>query len=306
MAQLFVPLQGAFRSVTGSGVNTYGENLERPLWRGAEIGMCNTFPDVLGAVGEAEYYDWIIGVHHPLYKEGGPEWCRFMDPDPVVREAALELAYTSAQAAHHVGARYILFHFPWPALQMPGVNYADFGWYFTTENADLAQWPEAKLYEWSRRCFERFAAIQSKELIKVVLEIDGPNPYFFDGELYSRLFEEYPELSLCVDTGRLGLLARTHGQDPIALTKRWLPWTRHLHLSTSMWDEQGRFANHIPTTAAHTVERWPQITPAADMARMVVEAQPQAIIVLEHNPRKLSPEKLEEAHAFATSLVEGT
>lgn len=305
MAQLFIPLHGAYRTVTGSGVNTYGESLERPLWRGAEIGMLGSFPDVLGAVSESEYYDWNIGVHHPLYKEGGPEWCRFLDPDPAVREAALETAAASAQAAHHLGVRYILFHYPWPGVQAPGANFGDLGWYFTTPLVDLTEWPEAKLYEWSRRCFERFAEIQARELIKVVLEIDGPNPYFFDGELYSRLFEEYPELSLCVDTGRLGLLARTHGQDPLALTRRWLPWTRHLHLSTSMWDEAGRFANHSPTTVAHTVERWPHITPAADIARMVVAAQPRATIVLEHNPKAVSPEELEEAHAFAASLVEG-
>ena len=306
MAQLFVPLGGAFRTVTGSGFNTYGENLNRPAWRGAEIGMCDSFPDVLGAVSEAEFYDWNIGVHHPLYKEGGPEWCRFLDPNPSVREAALDLAYTSAQAAHRLGVRYILFHFPWPALQMAGADYAQQGWYFTTPSVAAAEWPEAKLYDWSRRCFERFAEIQAKELIKIVLEIDGPNPHFFDGELYSRLFSEFPDLSLCIDTGRLGLLAKTHGQEPVALARRWLPWARHLHLSTSMWDEQGRFANHIPTDETHTVERWPQVTPAADIARMVVAAQPKATIVLEHNPKLVSPEQLERAHAFAASLVDGT
>lgn len=305
MAQLFVPLGGAFRTVTGSGFNTYGESLERPLWRGAEIGMCDTFPDVWGAVSESEYYDWIIGVHHPLFKEGGPEWCRFLDPDPTVREAALDLAYTSAQAAHQVGARYILFHYPWPAVQPAGEEYARQGWYFTTPPVGLDAWPEAKLYDWSRRCFERFAEIQDRELIKVVLEIDGPNPYFFDGEMYSRLFAEYPDLSLCLDTGRLGLLARTHGQDPIGLAKRWLPWTRYMHLHTSRWDEEGRFANHIPTDATHTLDQWPRVTPAADIARLVVAAQPRCTIVLEHNPRSVSPEQLEEAHAFAASLVEG-
>lgn len=304
MAQLFVPLQGAYRTLTGSGVNTYGESLERPLWRGAEVGLCETFPDVLGAVSEAEYYEWVIGAHHPLYREGGPRWCRFLDPDEAVRTEALEQAYHGAQAAHHLGIRYILFHFPWPALQMPGVDYGGLGWYFKdADPVDLAAWPEAKLYEWSRRCFERFAEIQAKELIKVVLEIDGPNPYFFDGELYSRLFEEYPELSLCIDTGRLGLLAKTHGQDPIALAQRWLPWARYMHLHTSRWDEQGRFQNHLPTTARDTADRWPQVTPAADIARMVVAAQPQATIVLEHDPRAVSPAELEEAHAFAASLV---
>ncbi|MFZ5816676.1 MAG: sugar phosphate isomerase/epimerase family protein [Bacillota bacterium] len=305
MAQLFVPLHGAFRTVTGSGFNIYGEDLERPLWRGAEIGMCDIFPDVLGAVSEAEFHDWIIGVHHPLYKEGGPAWCRFLDRDPAVRQAALDLAFTSAQAAHHLGARYILFHFPWPALVTDRQAHRADGWYLEYPVEEAAAWSEEALYDWSRRCFERFAEIQAKELIKVVLEIDGPNPFFYEGEMFSRLFQEFPDLSLCIDTGRLGLLARTHGQDPVALARRWLPWARHLHLSTSMWDAEGRYSNHHPTDATHTAERWPQVTPAAEIARMVVAAQPRCTIVLEHNPKKATPEQLEAAHAFAASLVEG-
>lgn len=305
MAQLFVPLHGAFQQVAGSGVNTYGESLDRPTWVGAEIGMCRTLSDALGAVSEAEFYEWIIGVHHPLYREGGPAWCRFLDPDPAVREEALNIAITAAQAAHRLGARYILFHFPWPALQMPGVDYAALGWSFRdAAPVPLEAWPdEAGIYEWSRRVFERLAALQEAERIRVVLEIDGPNPYFFDGDLYSRLFSEYPELSLCVDTGRLGLLARTHGQDPMVLTRRWLPWTRHLHLHTSCWDGEGRYRAHIPTNGSHTKERWPQVTPAADIARMVVEAQPKAVIVLEHDPKAVPPEELEASHAWAASLV---
>ncbi len=303
MAQLFVPLTGSFQKIAGSGYNTFGESLDRPHWRGAELGALTTFPDVWGAVAEAEFYEWIIGVHHPLYQDGGPAWCRFLDPDPQVREQALDLAYTSAQAAHHIGARYILFHFPWPGFQLPGADHEAQGWSSTTELELLEAWPEEKVYEASRRAFERFAQIQEQEKIKVVLEIDGPNPYFFDGDLYSRLFEEYPDLSLCLDTGRLGLLAKTHGKDPLELTRRWLPWTRYMHLHTSLWEPGGRYRSHLPTNGSHTAERWPRVTPAADMARMVVEAQPRCTIVLEHHPKAVSEAELEEAHRWAAALV---
>jgi sugar phosphate isomerase/epimerase len=306
MPQLFVTLGGAFQKAAGSGYNTYGENIERDQWQGAEIGLCDAFPDVWGAVSEAEYHDWIIGVHHPLYNDGGPAWCRFLDRDPAVRAAALDLAATSATAAHHVGARYILFHFPWPGFQPPGVDLKALGWYFTAPLERLEDWPEQAFYDAGRRVFERLTAVQEAEKIRVVLEIDGPNPYVYEGDLLERLFGEYPDLSLCIDTGRLGLLARTHGQDPLALARRWLPWTRHLHLHTSMWNADGTFTNHIPTDATHTVDKWPQVTPAADIARLVTAAQPRCVVVLEHDPRKVSPEQLEEAHAFARSLTAGT
>lgn len=304
MAQLFVPLTGAFQQVAGSGFNTYGEDLERPHWRGAELGALATFPDVWGAVSEAEFHDWILGVHHPLYLEGGPAWCRFFDRDLSVRQLALDIVGTAAQAAHHVGARYILFHFPWPGFQAPGADCRAMGWQYREPLERLEDWSEAEVYQVSRRAFERFAAVQEQERIKIVLEIDGPNPYFFDGELYSRLFAEFPELSLCQDTGRLGLLAKTHGQDPLALCRRWLPWTRYLHLHTSLRDEDGTFHNHLPTNETHTMDLWPKVTPAADMARLVLDAQPRCTVVLEHDPKAVPPEELEAAHRWAAALVE--
>lgn len=304
MAQLFVPLTGGFQKVAGSGFNTYGENLDRPQWQGCEIGACTTFPDVLGAVAEAEFHDWIIGVHHPLFVDKGPPWCRFLHPDAAAREEALQVAAGAATAAHHLGARYILFHYPWPYLQMPGVDYKQIGWYFTEPQAELLEnWTEPKLYEVSRRVFDHLANVQAKEHINVVFEIDGPNPYFFDGEMYTRLFAEFPQLSLCIDTGRLGLLARTHGQDPMALARRWLPWTRHLHLHTSKWADG--YANHVPTSPDHTADRWPDVTPAADVARMVIAAQPRCTVVLEHNPRLVAPDELERCHTWAAALVRG-
>jgi len=301
--QLFVPLGGAFRQAAGSGFNLYGENLDRPAWQGAELGFLDTFPDVLAAVGEAEFHDWIIGVHHPLYKEGGPTWGRFLDRDPAVRRQALDIAASSAQAAHHIGARYILFHFPWPGFQSSGVEHRDQGWYFTHPLELDVQWPAEEVYKVSRSVFDRLAEVQEREHIQIVLEIDGPNRHYFEDDLYGRLFAEFPSLSLCVDTGRLGLLARTHGQDPLELCRRWLPWTRHIHLHTSTWDEAGKFRNHIPTVDGDRVERWPSVTPAADLAEMIVAAQPRCSLVLEHKPRAVSPDALEAAHAYAGKLA---
>lgn len=303
MAQLFVPLTGPFGKAAGSGLNTCGENLDRTAWRGAELGFLDTFADVWGAVSEAEFHEWIIGVHHPLYQQGGPAWCRFFDRDPAVREQALEQAASSAQSARRIGARYILFHFPWPGFAAEGVDYACLGWHGTDRREDLSEWTESALFEVSLRAFEHLAQVQDRQEIGVVLELDGPNPYFFAGEMYSRLFARYPDLSLCIDTGRLGLLARTHGQDPLELCRRWLPWARHLHLHTSMWDEQGRFKNHLPTSGSHRADRWPQVTPAADMAEMVLAAQPRCTVVLEHDPRSVTPAELETAHAWAGALV---
>lgn len=284
MAQLFVPITGRFHDLAGLGFNACGENLDRPLWRGAEIGVHDSFPDLLGAVAEAEFREWIIGVHHPLVKGSSPNWLRFLDRDSAVRLTALNQADQSAQDAHRIGARYVLFH-------------------FEAQSQQASDWTTAKVYEASRAVFERMSAVSARIGIKVVFEIDGPCPHFVDGELFDRLFREYPDLSLCLDTGRIGLLARTHQIAPLELFRRWLPWMSGLHLHTSRWNDQGQFQNHLPTSRHDTTSLWPTVTPAAEMARMAVDKHPQCRVMPEHDPKLVSPEELEATHAWLAELV---
>ncbi|HEY8347759.1 MAG TPA: TIM barrel protein [Symbiobacteriaceae bacterium] len=303
MALLFVPLTGAFQQAAGSGLSTLGENLDRPHWSGAELSGLDSLRDVWGAVSEAEFHDWILGVRHPLYIKEGPAPCRFLDRDPAERKLALDIATTAAEAAHHLGARYIVFPFPFPgpvgagaeggAHQPPDAGGPD----------GLADWTEEAVYEASRQAFAHLAELQERERIQIALELSGLTRHFLDGDILSRLFGEFPDLSLCIDTGRLGLLARSWGQDPLELTKRWLPWTRYLHLHTSLWEEDGSYRDRIPTNGTHSTALWPRVTPAADIARLVTEAQPRCSVVLWHDPRAVTAGELEEAHRWAAAMA---
>jgi len=303
MAQLYVPIVGRFHDLAGLGFTAEGESLDRPLWRGAEIGAHDSFPDLLGAIAEAEFREWIIGVHHPLVKGASPDWIRFLDPDPAVRQTALNQADQSAQDAHRIGARYILFHFPWPGFELIGHDHMAEGWSFKAKSQQASDWTAAQVYEASRAVFERMSAVAARNGIQVVFEVDGPCPHFVDGELFDRLFTEYPDLSLCLDTGRIGLLAKTHRIPPLALFQRWLPWTSGVHLHTSRWNAQGQFENHLPTSRHDVKSAWPSVTPAAEMAKMAVESQPHCRLIPEHNPRLVSAEVLEMTHAWLAELV---
>lgn len=196
MRLAFVPLTGPMQRLAGSGFNAAHEDLERPIWRGAELSELDAFPDVLGAVSEAEYHDWIIGVRHPLFLQNGPGPLRFFDPDPEIRQEALRLAASAAQQAHHLGARFIIFPFPAPGN---GDDSAEEG-------------PKVAAF---------LAELQEREAIQIALMPDGP--YHLDEEL----FERFPQLSLCLDTERL---ATFPGHDPLELARRWAPWTRYLRL----------------------------------------------------------------------------
>lgn len=292
MAQLFVPLRGGFGTLAGSGRNEQGEDLEWPAWRGAEIGFHETYGDVLGAVPEAEARDWNIGIHHPLYKGFLPMYLRFTDRAAARRRAALEQAAAAADSGHQVGGRYIVFHYPFPALAEPGRDYP--GWRLAEAPDSLDDWTAQSLLEVSRRAFDFLANLQEEAHIRIALEPDGPNRLLYEGDLVGRLFEEFPSLSICQDTARLRLIAETHGFDALAVSERWLPWTRYAHLHSGRWTADGRFQTHLPTLP-HDLE--------AEMARRIVAAQSKATVVLEHDIRLVSREHSDESHRFAAELV---
>jgi len=281
MAQLFVPITGRFHDLAGLGFNASGENLDRPLWRGAEIGLHDSFPDLLGAVSEAEFREWIIGVRHPLVRGSCPDLLRFLDPDQAMRMIALNQADQSAQDAHRMGARYILFRVCSPE----------------------GEGSSAAIHNATRAVFERMSAVSVRQGIQVVMQIEEPCRHFVDGELLERLFEEYPDLSLCLDTVRIGFFARNRQIPPLELFKRWLPWMSVLHLHTGHWDDQGQLQDQIPTNRQDVVSAWPSVNPSADMVQIAVRAHPRCRVVAGHDPRIVSPQAVEDAHAWLAELV---
>lgn len=272
MAQLFVPLHGGFGRLAGSGRNEQGEDLEWHAWRGAEVGLHNSYADVLGAVPEAEARDWNIGVRHPLYDGFLPARLRFLDASEDGRQAALIQAEAAADSAHQVGARYLIFPFPGPS------------WLESVDTLNQA----------GREVFSFLAALQDRASIRIALEVDGPNRLFFEADLFSRLFREFPTLSLCQDTARLRLLAETDGFDALEMARRWLPWTRYLRLHSGRRLPDGGFQAHLPTLPED---------PEAQVAREVVAAQDKATVVLDHDPGLVTAQHLEAAHRFAAGLV---
>lgn len=283
MRLTFVPLTGPMQRLAGSGYNQVGESLDRDSWQGAELSHLDAFPDVLGGVSEAEFHDWVIGVRHPLFLAGGPGPLRFFDPEPEVRAEALQLAASAAQQAHHLGARFIIFPFPPEAI-------------------DPRAWDDRSILAEALKIAEFLDGLQRQEQIKIALMPDGPNPFFYEGELFRSLFERFPELSLCLDTGKLGLLSRHHERDPLEMARRWLPWTRYLRLHGARWAPEG-YTQRLPVTGDETPDRQPELVPVAEIARILLEAQPDLHLILDWDPALAPPESLEAAHNYIGALL---
>lgn len=297
MAWLMTIIRGRHK---GEDENIYGESLTRPF-DGAEIGLFRELPDIWAAVATAEMRDWLVGVHYPLLAPKSPFT---MPPLTAVaretRREAFALAEQGARDAKAVGARYVLFHLPFPALVRQGLDLTL--WRHPVPPEQLEEVGEPAVRAAVREALAAMLELQEQVGIEVVLELDGPSPLLYEADLLGELMPEFPGLSLCLDTSRLNCLARIHGHPPDQLAARWLPWTRHLHLSECKIHGSEK-EEHLPARPdLHPAEGW---TGAAEIAAAVVARHPRCRIVLEHDARKVSPEQLEAAHSWARSLAKG-
>ncbi len=302
MARLAVPIQGRLVREGGRLTTPYGHDRESPFWQAAEIGFLESEAAADEAVAEALRRGWILGVHYPLVQAHPWDWAPFwLAPEEDVRRQARTEAKRAVRRAANLGAAYILLHYPWPAVVDPSVDYRSAGWRIPPVAQAELLWPRERLAEVSEQVFSCLEEASQEHAIGVFLELDGPNRLFFDPaparDLCSELFAAHPGLALCIDTGRLALLARQHGGDPLAYTSRWLPYARHVHLHGAYWD---RGENHLPPLPEHEDDRG--YAPAAAVARMVLRSHLDALMVLETNPSGCPPDVISRSMRYCAAL----
>ncbi len=292
MTLLFVPIHGHY---DGGEVNSHGESLATADWDGAEIGLLDGVPSLLAAVAATEAKDWMLGVHYPVVRRPGqPHHLPLVHPDPAERRQALAAAIAAMQQARKLAAQYILFHFPLPGPALPGMHPA-------LGQGGLQPVPPWDCTMVARDTCAALAEASSREGIEVVLETDGPQAAFYVGDLWERLLAEFPQLTFCVDTGRLELLALAHGLDGAELARRLLPHCRHLHLHECRWAEG---ISRIPALPSHgRADGW--IGAAALAATWAPAAGKRARIVPEHDPGKLAPAELAAHRQWLRQLARG-
>jgi len=300
--RVFIPITGRLIWPESPGLsprNSFGESLDRE-WHGAELGFFESERSAAEALTEVRCRGWAVGVHWPLvFKD--PQQPRWFDSGAAVRQAGLDEATEAVRVAAGAGADYVLFHFPWPGLLEDGVDYFAQGWYFTTPPVAEADWPPAATVAWADEVLGRLDESGRAAGVEVVLELDGPSRLFYagppEGDVLTRLMQGRPGLGLCLDTGRLSLLALTHGQEPLALARRWYRRTSHLHLHAANWRDH---LNHVPVSPDHRAsDGW---APAADIARELASARLGLRLVLEHSPSLATPEELEATHHWVRNL----
>lgn len=207
-----------------------------------------------------------VGVHCPLVL---PEWFPFPatasflsgDASEELRKLNLRLISQTLQESRLLGAEYVVVHFPKPALDSeinPGVN----------PSMEIA-WDSA----------EQLARLAFQYDIRICIESFGEPPFLSAGFLMEVL-DKFPQLAYCFDVGHIHLASIRGVLDYFEFLKRLAPRIGTMHLWNTRGSQDYAVFSHLPIH--------PSQEPAAGWAdiprtlRIVMEANPQAVVILEH------------------------
>lgn len=294
MVHLFLTVRGRY---AGEEVQQDGIRLDAG-WHGGELGLFEDLASFWAAVAAAEAHDWIVSVHWPPVREGAGGYLRLLERDRDLRRQAAEGAVRALQQAKAAGARDVVFHFPYPPLAEDDPA----RWPGPAEWLAPDAWSRKSLADAARQALEPLAEARERLGTGVLLEIDGPARWFYVDSLWPELLGEFGVLGVCLDTARLGRLARLYGRPPGELADPLLPWVQAVHL------HEGRASGEDPASG---VPARPALTfddgwaGAAAVAEAAVRQNKRVRLVLQHRPALATPEETEESLGWVRKLARG-
>jgi sugar phosphate isomerase/epimerase len=171
------------------------------------------------------------GVHAPLYRKEWypwvPTWMFLHDIDPEPRELSRRLARESILESGDLGAEYIVLHFPGPRSATTASASLDHQRAVALESAGL-------LAEWGKEAG-----------VTVCLEAFGPSP-LLSADFLVEVFDQFPSLGYCWDTGHLHYSAQRDGFDYYALAEQLRPHVRSIQMWGTRHFDDYRHYHHIP------------------------------------------------------------
>jgi sugar phosphate isomerase/epimerase len=153
-----------------------------------------------------------IGLHCPLPFDGWVPHFDITGPDPVRQADAFALVESTLRVGRDVGAAYVLVHFP-SVIRDPAM--------VRGISEDSAQ---AQILASARR----LADLSVRYAVPILLENVGPNPFFYYGAQFARLFEKVAGLRMCLDFGHVHVLPI--GEDVYQFSVEVAPYVGAIHV----------------------------------------------------------------------------
>lgn len=243
-----------------------------------------------------------FGIHFPLLQPAAgsalhPLVCSL---DPEQRAAAVQQVAAAMQSASRQGAEYLLIHFPKPAILDSRLDWSD--WRFAQSDEaiidSLIDREEAAAA--AADACRQLAGLPTALGLPLVLELDILHAWHYR-ELLVELFQRYPQLGLCLDTGRLHLLRATDRElEPIQLIRSLRSQITNLHLWTVRTGENRRGGHHPVLPSQSGADGWGEI----GLMLAELSAAERATVLFEHRSDLVSSVELEECYQWVRDTLE--
>lgn len=240
-----------------------------------------------------------IGIHFPILKN---QW-RARDPQYLSKDSKTyeeSISYMDKEFAlsQEFNPDYILLHYPKPAILDENCDWHSWRFYDESE-----YYYESEIsYEYFKEKSINFFKILSKQGRKYnftpVLELDALNKYVYGTNLLEQLLDEYSDIKLCLDFGRIHIQDFTDSNfNGIDLIRKFGKYVHLVHL----WNAKVHSTGHYPALKSLKVEEgW------GDMEayfKALNETNSAYKVLFEHRSDLISDEELEECYKWISELV---
>jgi sugar phosphate isomerase/epimerase len=243
-----------------------------------------------------------IGIHFPLLKN---QW-RARDPqylskDNRTYEESINYMESEFARAEELNPNYILLHYPKPVILDDNVDWSSWRFYDDTEYYYESEISYKYFEERSRNFFKILSEQGKKYNFTPVLELDGLNRYIYETNLLQGLLDEYPNIKLCLDFGRI------HLQDCIddnfigrEIVKKFGRYAHLVHLWNVKVDINVENAHYPALKSLKVEDGWGDME---SYFKVLNEVNDSYKVLFEHKSHLISDVELEECYQWISELV---
>ncbi len=240
-----------------------------------------------------------IGIHFPLLKN---QW-RARDPQYLSKDKATyeeSIGYMESEfaRAEEFNPDYILLHYPKPVILDDNVDWSSWRFYDNTEYYYESEIAYNYFEERSRDFFKLLSEQGKKYNFTPVLELDALNKYVYETNLLESLLDQFPDIKLCLDFGRMHMQACI--DDNFIWTDIVRRFGKYVHL-IHLWNAKIGSNGHYPALKSLKVEEgWGDMK---QYFKVLNEVNNNYKVLFEHNSSLISDEELEECYQWVNELV---
>ncbi|MEG0772852.1 TIM barrel protein [Clostridium sp.] len=281
-------------------VNRQNRDFREDFW-GVEINQIESLKELEILKDNIIDRNLNIGIHFPLLKD---QW-RARDPqylskDKNTYEESIKYMDKEFARAQVFKPDYILLHYPKPVILDDKVDWTSWRFYDSTEYYYESEVSYEYFQEKSRNFFKILSHQGEKYKFTPVLELDALNKYIYETNLLEDLLEEYPNIKLCLDFGRIHIQDfKDKNFNALDIIKKFGRYTHLVHL----WNARVNETGHYPALKSLKVEEgWGDMEAYFNALNQVNSSYK---VLFEHKSHLISDEELQECYEWVQAIVDG-